>query len=246
VLAAAGLASRRAAEAWIRGGRVTVNGHVARLGESVDPSRDIVCVDGERVGEEPLQYWLVNKPLGVVTTVRDPEGRAAILDLVPGLRARLFPVGRLDRASSGLVLLTNDGPLHHALLHPSHGIEREYFGRLAAGVELEDGRTAPARVARAERDEASTSLYLTMIEGRKRQIRRALEALGHPVIALHRVRFGPLALGRLASGAARQLSAAERAQLLRAAGLEGSRARSSRAKPPRRRGKAQASKPPRV
>jgi 23S rRNA pseudouridine2605 synthase len=235
-----------------------VNGHVARLGESVDPSRDIVCVDGERVGEEPLQYWLVNKPLGVVTTVRDPEGRAAILDLVPGLRARLFPVGRLDRASSGLVLLTNDGPLHHALLHPSHGIEREYFvrvrgrasdatlRRLAAGVELEDGRTAPARVARAERDEASTSLYLTMIEGRKRQIRRALEALGHPVIALHRVRFGPLALGRLASGAARQLSAAERAQLLRAAGLEGSRARSSRAKPPRRRGKAQASKPPRV
>jgi len=258
VIAAAGLASRRGAEAWIRAGRVTVNGRVARLGESADLSQDVVCVDGEQIGAEPLQYWLVHKPLGVVTTVRDPEGRATILDLVPGLRARLFPVGRLDRASSGLVLLTNDGPLHHALLHPSHGIEREYFvrvrgrvndaalRRLAAGVELEDGRTAPARVARVEQEEASTSLHLTMIEGRKRQIRRALGALGHPVIALCRVRLGPLALGRLASGAARPLSAAERAQILRAAGLEGSRARSSRAKRPRPRGKARASKRPRV
>ena len=232
MLAAAGVASRRAAEAWIRAGRVSVNGRTARLGERVDPARDLVCVDGVRVEAEPLEYWLVNKPKGVVTTVRDPEGRTAILELVPGRRGRLFPVGRLDRDTEGLVLLTNDGPLAHALLHPSHGIEREYalrvrgrmsedaLRRLAAGVELEDGRTAPAGVERVAWGEDETQLHLTLVEGRKRQIRRALAALGHPVRSLRRVRMATLRLGRLARGAARPLRARERAALLRAAGLE--------------------------
>jgi len=257
VLAAAGVASRRAAEAWIRAGRVTVNGRVAALGESADPARDVVCVDGQRLVAEPLAYWLVHKPLGVVTTVRDPEGRSAILDLVPERSVRLFPVGRLDRDTSGLVLLTNDGPLHHALLHPSHGIEREYavhargamsdeaLHRLARGVLLEDGATAPAGVDRVTRDRETTSLHLTLVEGRKRQIRRALAALGHPVIALRRVRMGPLRLGRLAEGAARPLHPAERAALLRVAGLGGPPARRSPGKRPPGRGKGKTSKTPR-
>ena len=233
------MASRRAAEALIREGRVTVNGRTASIGESADPRRDLVCVDGERLAAEPLEYWLVNKPLGVVSTVRDPEGRAIVLELAPERRGRLFPVGRLDRDTEGLVILTNDGPLTHALLHPSREVEREYvvrargrmresaLRRLAAGVELEDGRTAPAGVDRVRRGETETTLHLTLVEGRKRQIRRALQALGHPVESLRRVRMGPLRLGRLAKGAARPLTSREVASLRRAVGLEGSGARSS-------------------
>ena len=243
-----------------------MNGRPAHLGQSADPARDLVCVDGRRLAPEPLEYWLVNKPRGVVTTVSDPEGRAMIRELVPGSRARIFPVGRLDRDTEGLVLLTNDGPLHHALLHPSHQIEREYAVRargrmsdavlrqLAEGVELADGRTAPARVERVRRTAEATSLRLTLTEGRKRQIRRALEALGHPVVWLRRVRMGPLRLGRLPSGAARALTAHERAGLLRHAGLAtGERPAAGRGKPARSsggkgasgRGKAGRSKRPR-
>jgi len=255
-LAAAGVASRRAAETLIRAGRVTVNERAARLGERVDPARDVLRVDGERVEPEPLAYWLVNKPTGVVTTVHDPEGRPTVLGLLPdGPRTglRLFPVGRLDRETEGLLLLTNDGPLTHALLHPSHGVEREYelvvrgrlrggaVSRLAAGVELEEGRTAPARVEDVAHDPArgTTALRLTLIEGRKRQIRRALRALGHPVVRLRRVRMGPLRLGRLASGAARPLRARERVALLRAAGLGGPGARRTGRKKARGQGKDQ-------
>ena len=227
ILAAAGVSSRRRAEDLLRQGRVAVNGRTAVLGESADPDRDVIALDGVPVQRESAAYWILNKPRGVLTTVHDPHGRPTVLDLVPERRARLFPVGRLDRDTEGLVLLTNDGRVAHALLHPSHRVEREYRvtvsgrvaattrARLAEGVILEDGVTAPARVGRPTWDPASgTSRFtLTVIEGRKRQIRRALEALGHPVVALLRVRMGPLRLGRLASGAARPLSAGERRSL---------------------------------
>ena len=172
-------------------------------------------------------YWIVHKPRGVLTTARDTHGRDTVLGLVPDCGARLFPVGRLDRDTEGLVLLTNDGALAHALLHPSHGVEREYavsvrghvhnatFQRLARGVELEEGRTAPAGIDRVQHDAKArvTRFHLTLIEGRKRQIRRAMRLFEHPVIRLVRVRFGPLRLGRLTPGAARQLSTRELASL---------------------------------
>jgi 23S rRNA pseudouridine2605 synthase len=168
----------------------------------------------------------------VITTARDPQGRPTVVDLVPDRAHRLFPVGRLDRESEGLLLLTNDGRVAQALLHPSHGSEREYrvtvrgrigasaLRRLAAGVELEEGATAPARVGSARFDpQSGTSRFaLTLVEGRKRQIRRSLAALGHPVVRLVRVRMGPLRLGRLRPGEARELSAWERRTLLAAVG----------------------------
>ena len=229
LLAAAGVASRRAAEALIEAGRVSVNGRRARLGDSADPERDEIALDGVPVSLAAKRYWLVHKPRGVLTTLRDPEGRRTIRELLPASAPRVFPVGRLDRDTEGLVLLTNDGALAHALLHPSHEVEREYVvsvrgelrpreqRRLARGVRLDDGVTAPARVSAVSFDRAAdtTTFHLTLIEGRKRQIRRALSALGHPVRALRRVRMGPLSLAGLACGAARELSAAERAALER-------------------------------
>ncbi len=236
ILAAAGVASRRAAEDLIRAGRVTVNGRVAQLGERADAERDEIALDGERVRRESLEYWIVHKPRGVLTTVSDPHGRSTVIDLVEGSRVRLFPVGRLDLLSEGLVLLTNDGALTHALLHPSFGEEREYrvtvrgsldrstLRRIAEGVELEEGRTAPARTGavRFDPETRTTRLALVLVEGRKRQIRRMLRALGHPVLRLVRVRIGPLELGELAPGEARRLSGRERRALLQAArGLRG-------------------------
>lgn len=229
LLAAAGVASRRKAEELIRAGRVAVNGVPARLGDSADPDRDVVALDGMPLVLEAKQYWIVNKPRGVLSTVRDTHGRRTILDLLPARDARLFPVGRLDRDTEGLVLVTNDGALAHALLHPSHGVEREYVvsvrgvlerreqGRLARGVRLEDGVTAPSRVARVhpDRELDTTTFHLTLAEGRKRQIRRALRALGHPVRALRRIRMGPLRLGRLPPGVARRATPEERAALHR-------------------------------
>lgn len=227
LLAAAGVASRRQAEALLREGRVSVNGVTAQLGDSADPEHDVVAVDGVPVAREELEYWLVHKPRGVLTTVHDPEGRPTVLELAPKRRGRLYPVGRLDRDTEGLVLLTNDGALAQSMLHPSYEVEREYrvtvkgrvepatLRRLARGVELDDGWTAPARTGPAVYDAArDTSRFaLTLIEGRKRQIRRACEALGHPVLRLVRVRMGPLRLGRLAAGKARPLAGAERRAL---------------------------------
>jgi 23S rRNA pseudouridine2605 synthase len=235
ILAAAGVASRRASEDLIRAGRVTVNGAVATLGESADADRDAIALDGEPIKREPLEYWIVHKPRGVLTTVSDPQGRATVIDLVQESTVRLFPVGRLDLLSEGLVLLTNDGPLAHSLLHPSFGEEREYrvtvrgsidrstLRRVSAGVELEDGLTAPARVGavRFDPETRTTRFELVLVEGRKRQIRRMMGALAHPVVRLVRVRMGPLELGRLASGKARPLRARERRVLKRA--LAGSR-----------------------
>lgn len=225
------MASRRACEALIRSGRVAVNGRPGRLGQSAHPGRDVVTLDGRPLGRERLSYWMVHKPRGVLTTMRDPQGRRTVLDLLPANRRRLFPVGRLDRESEGLVLLTNDGALAQVLLHPSFESEREYrvtvrgsvrpttLRRLERGVELEDGWTASARAgdARFDAGAAQTSFSLTVIEGRKRQIRRALSALGHPVVRLLRVRMGPLRLGRLAPGHARVLDARERRALRRLA-----------------------------
>jgi 23S rRNA pseudouridine2605 synthase len=229
ILAAAGVASRRASEDLIRAGRVWVNGEVASLGQSADAQRDAIAVDGELIAAEVLEYWILHKPKGVLTTVSDPEGRQTVVDLIPKRSGRLFPVGRLDLLTEGLVLLTNDGPLAHSLLHPSFGAEREYqvtvrggvepatLEHLAQGVELEDGLTARARVGPAHFDSRArtTRFSLTVIEGKKRQIRRVMEALGHPVVRLVRVRMGPIKLGELAVGEARRLRARERRSLLR-------------------------------
>lgn len=223
LLAGAGLASRRTAETWIRAGRVRVDGVVARLGDRADPTVQAVTVDGRPVRLAAPVWWMVHKPAGVLTTLRDTRGRRTVVGLLPPGVPRLFPVGRLDRETEGLVLLTNDGATAHALLHPSLGSEREYLvtargrmtdmdlRRLAAGVELDDGRTAPARVGAPRFDARgdTTRFALVLREGRKRQIRRALAALGHPVVRLVRVRMGPQRLGRLPAGGARPLTGGE-------------------------------------
>lgn len=208
----------------MRAGRVRINGRVARLGDVARADDDRVELDGRRIRSAPLVYWIAHKPVGTITTRRDPEGRPRIVELLPlSLREQLFPVGRLDLATEGLVLLTNDGATAHALLHPSLGSEREYritargelsaaaAARLARGVKLSDGRTAAAEVGPRRHDARSdtTVFHLTLREGRKRQIRRSLGALGHPVRRLLRVRMGPLRLGRLAPGRARPLTRAE-------------------------------------
>jgi 23S rRNA pseudouridine2605 synthase len=223
-LAHAGVASRRAAEQLVFGGRVAVGGEVVR-----DPARDVsedaeVTVDGARVGTERRVVHALNKPAGVVSTAHDTHGRRTVVDLVPSA-ARLYPVGRLDADSTGLILLTNDGALAHRLTHPSFEVPRVYratvrrapvrekaLRALREGVELDDGRTAPARVRRLAPDK----LEITIHEGRKRQVRRMCEAVGHPVVALERVAFGPLRLGRLGPGEHRRLTRAEVAALRRA------------------------------
>ena len=218
-LAHAGIASRRAAERIVAAGRVVVDGSVV-----TDPARDVddehsVLVDGRPVhagGHERLVYAL-NKPQGVVSTASDPQGRATVVQLVPS-RERLYPVGRLDADTTGLILLTNDGDLAHRLTHPSFEVPRTYRARvrnppvkepalraLREGVELEDGRTAPARVRRLGADQ----LELTIHEGRKRQVRRMCDAVGHPVKSLERVAFGPLRLGALEPGEHRRVTNAE-------------------------------------
>jgi 23S rRNA pseudouridine2605 synthase len=264
LLAAAGVDARRGAEGLIRAGRVRVNGAVAKLGDRADPDVDRIELDGEPIRPERRVYWMLNKPRGVVTSTRDPEGRTTAPELVPEHAARLFPVGRLDRDTEGLLLLTNDGMLAHALLHPSHEVEREYevgvrgeiaaktLARLARGIHLEDGPTAPARVGTVHFDpRTGISMFrLTLIEGRKRQIRRSLLVLGHPVRSLRRVRFGPLRLGNLARGAARRLGAAEQQALdrLAASALSGAKrqqAGRSGANPRRRKPKRGARNSPR-
>lgn len=227
LLASAGFGSRRDVERFLTEKRVTVNGRVATLGDRADPTVDEIRFDGERLLKERPTYWIVNKPRGVVTTVRDNEGRRTVIDLMPSSVGRVFPVGRLDRETSGLLLMTNDGDLSHTLLHPSLGNEREYrvnvkgnvdarvVTRLQRGVNLEEGRMSPAQVddVRYDSDSGTTSLSLTLIEGKKRQIRRSLLFLGHPVRRLARVRMGPLRLGRLKPGEARALRPEEKRAL---------------------------------
>jgi 23S rRNA pseudouridine2605 synthase len=246
-LATAGVASRRAADEIVRAQRVTVNGTTV-----TDPARDVtesddVAVDGAAVSPEAERaVYAVNKPAGVVSTAHDPQRRPTVVSLVPS-RMRLYPVGRLDIDSTGLILLTNDGPLAHRLTHPSFEVPRTYrvvvarppvseraVRALREGVRLEDGLTAPARVRRlGERREV---LELTIHEGRKRQVKRMCEAVGHRVRSLERVAFGPLTLGALAPGGYRRLSQAEIDALSRAGararrGAAASRATRARPRP---------------
>jgi 23S rRNA pseudouridine2605 synthase len=225
-LAHAGVASRRAAEAMIAAGRVTVDGATV-----TDPARDVtgeeaIAVDGHALGATPRRVvYAVHKPVGVVSTAHDTHGRPTVVDLVPEAGTRLYPVGRLDADTTGLILLTNDGELANHLMHPRYEVPKTYRAKVAAppvgeralralreGIDLDDGRTAPASVRAVRAD----VLELTIHEGRKRQVRRMCDAVGHPVVALRRVRFGPLALGDLPLGGHRKLTGAE-VERLRAA-----------------------------
>ena len=224
-LARAGVASRRGADELIKAGRVTVNGAPGELNSLVVRADD-VRLDGRIVGAQRLRHVLLNKPRGTITTARDPQGRPTVVDLVGG-EIRVVPVGRLDRDTTGVLVLTNDGPLAHRLAHPRYGVEKTYVAdvegepgeevvrTLAAGVELEDGRTAPARV----RLVGPSRLELVLHEGRNRQVRRMLEAVGHPVTRLRRSRYAGLGPGRLRPGEWRDLTRAEVAALRRQVGL---------------------------
>jgi 23S rRNA pseudouridine2605 synthase len=255
-LAICGVASRRRAEELIREGRVTLGAELV-----TDPAREVVegdavALDGTLLqGPQAPVVYALHKPLGVLSTARDTHGRRTVTQLVPDAGVRLYPVGRLDRDTSGLILLTNDGALAHRLTHPSFGVERVYLARvqhapvrvealraLRRGVELDDGPTAPADV----RLRASDTLELTLHEGRKRQVRRMCEAVGHPVLSLCRVRFGPLQLGALKPGEPRRLTAQEVEQLRSAGTGRRPRAASFRAEPGRapRRSPARPAAPP--
>jgi len=232
-LATAGVASRRASEEIVRAGRVTVDGQTV-----TDPARDVgashaVAVDGRKIATaRDRVVYALNKPAGVVSTARDPQGRPTVVTMVPQTE-RLYPVGRLDIDTTGLILLTNQGELAHRLTHPSFEVEKTYRvvveGRsvrdselraLREGVELDDGRTSPARVRRVSAD----TIEITIHEGRKRQVKRMCEAVGHPVKRLERIAFGPLTLGELPRGRWRRLSDAEVEALMAVGGPPKARA----------------------
>ncbi len=227
-LARAGVASRRSSEKMISAGRIAVNGAVVtELGTKVDPAHDEVFLDGVPVKlPESKHTLMLNKPSGFLTTMSDPQGRPCVADLVPVAEyPGLYPIGRLDFDTTGLLLFSTDGELGHALLHPSHHVGKTYravvkgkpgkedLERLAKGVLLEDGMTAPAKVRIVDDAGANTVIELIIHEGRKRQVKRMCEAIGHPVRQLHRLSFGPLGLGSLEEGQWRELSPEEVAGL---------------------------------
>jgi pseudouridine synthase len=222
IIASAGLASRREAEDWIREGRVSLNGRVVReLGTKADPSRDTIRLDGKRLGrpERPIAL-LLNKPRGFLSTCSDPEKRPTVMSLIAGVRERVYPVGRLDFASEGLLILTNDGELAMAVTHPRNQCRKVYrvkvrgipsdevLHRIARGVVLEGRKTLPARVSRV-RSESNAWLEVTLTEGRKNQIRKVFEKLGYPVLKLKRIAIGGIGDRGLAPGAWRKLTDAE-------------------------------------
>jgi 23S rRNA pseudouridine2605 synthase len=230
-LARAGFGSRRACEELIAAGRIQINGAVASLGDRVDPASDEVRVDGRRISVDPeLRYFALHKPRGVTTTLRDRHAERDLTLLLPR-GARVFPVGRLDRETEGLLLLTNDGSLAHRLTHPRYGIEKEYLAevdrvpskrqlaQLRRGVELEDGvaRAVDARSAGGSGDRGG--VRLVMVEGRKREVRRMLDAVGLPVRRLVRTRVGPVRLGRMRPAELRELDPTDVRALYRVAGL---------------------------
>ena len=239
ILAEAGIASRRAGEQMIREGRVHVNGRlVTELGSKADPSEDEIRVDGEPIGPAaPLVYLMLHKPHGYVTTAQDNQGRRSVMDLVFKTRERIFPVGRLDMDSEGLLLLTNDGALAQRLMHPSQEVEKEYLAlvrgspgaealrRLRRGIDLDGRPTAPAVVEVVHAPEGlpeyqgRSYLRLVLREGRKRQVRLMCEGAGHPVERLIRVRIGPLRLRGLVPGRVRELTAVEVQRIRQAAGM---------------------------
>jgi 23S rRNA pseudouridine2605 synthase len=223
-LARAGVLSRRKAEELVAHGRVTVNGAVAQVGQTVDPDRDVILVDGNRIGAPaPTEWFVLNTPAGVITSRHDPEGRRTVFDLVPA-RPGLTYVGRLDYLTEGVLLLTTDGSAAHRLTHPSHEVERTYVasvlgeGDLAVeearyGVQLEDGLVKPKRMRAEKRGRGRWDLTITLSEGRNREVRRLCEALGLQVDRLVRVKFGPVELGDLGTGHVRSLTRRERAEL---------------------------------
>lgn len=234
VLAEAGVASRRKCEELITSGHVTVDGRVANLGQSVDPETAKVRVDGVLVGAEEKEYWLLNKPVGVLSAAKDARARRLVTDLVP-TSARIYPVGRLDLDSSGLMLLTNDGALSEMLLHPRYHVEKEYVvtikgalekraaDQIRRGIQLEEGVTSPARLTVVDsptsRNDHISTVRVIIHEGRKRQVRRMFAAVGKKVLTLHRSRFAVLTDENLSPGQARRLTEKEVGELIRLAGL---------------------------
>ena len=223
-LARAGVLSRRKAEELVATGRVTVNGSVAQVGQTVDPDRDVILVDGNRIGAPaPTEWFVLNKPAGVITSRHDPEGRRTVFDLVPP-RPGLTYVGRLDFLTEGVLLLTTDGAAAHRLTHPSHEVQRTYVASVLGdadraveearyGVELEDGPVKPRRMHATRVGRGRWDLSITLSEGRNREVRRLCEALGLQVDRLVRVQFGPVELGDLATGRVRSLTRRERVEL---------------------------------
>lgn len=222
ILSEMGIASRRKSEDMILEGRVTVNGHMATLGTKADPAKDHIKLDGKLlIRPEPKVYLMFHKPKGVVTTLHDPEGRPTVKDFLKKVKYRVFPVGRLDYDSEGLLLLTNDGDFAHSLLHPSKKIFKTYLvkvkgepdegkiQKLRKGIKLREGTTAPAKVKKLRETENNTWFEMTIHEGKKRQIRRMFMEIRHPVLKLKRTKFGGLSLGDLESGAYRFLTAEE-------------------------------------
>jgi 23S rRNA pseudouridine2605 synthase len=223
-LARAGVLSRRKAEELVANGRVTVNGAPAQVGQTVDPERDVIKVDGERIGApSPTEWFVLHKPSGVITSRHDPEGRRTVFDLAPA-RPGLTYVGRLDFLTEGVLLLTTDGAAAHRLTHPSHEVERTYLasvlgdGEMAValarrGVELEDGLVRPRRISAERTGRGRWDMTITLAEGRNREVRRLCEALGLEVDRLIRVKFGPVELGDLPPGKVRSLTKAEKSAL---------------------------------
>lgn len=220
-MASCGVASRRACESIITEGRVTVNGETATLGRSVDPRRDEVCVDGKALHTGGKVYILLNKPRGVITSVKDSRHRKTVLDCVGKVRERVFPVGRLDYDVEGALLMTNDGDLAFRMTHPKYGVEKTYLawvkGRMSPetaiamekGLKLEDGMTAPAKVQILSVGERTTQIRLVLTEGRKREVKRMCMHVGHPVIELQRIAFANVKLRGLRPGEWRYLTANE-------------------------------------
>jgi 23S rRNA pseudouridine2605 synthase len=223
-LARAGVLSRRKAEELVANGRVTVNGAPAQVGQTVDPERDVIEVDGERIGApSPTEWFVLHKPAGVITSRHDPEGRRTVFDLAPA-RPGLTYVGRLDFLTEGVLLLTTDGAAAHRLTHPSHEVERTYIasvlgeGDMAVeharhGVQLEEGLVRPRKITAERKGRGRWELTITLAEGRNREVRRLCEALGLEVDRLIRVKFGPVELGDLAAGKVRSLTKAEKTAL---------------------------------
>ncbi len=222
IIAEMGIASRRKAEEMVMEGRVTVNGKTAVIGMKADPFMDHIKVDGKLlVNPEKKVYFIFNKPRGVVTSLSDPEGRPTVHDFLKGIRQRVFPVGRLDYDSEGMLLLTNDGEFAHAVLHPSKKISKTYLvkvkgvleekdiEKLKTGIRLDRTVTAPAHVRRLRKTENNSWIEMTIYEGKKRQIRRMLDRVGHPVMRLMRIRIDGLEMGELKPGAYRKMTAEE-------------------------------------
>ncbi|AJY78015.1 pseudouridine synthase [Paenibacillus beijingensis] len=232
ILAQAGVASRRKCEELIQSGQVEVNGQtVTELGTKADPSADIITVNGKPIRSEKKVYLMMNKPKGVITSATDPQGRKVVTDYLEGIKERVYPIGRLDYDTEGLLLLTNDGEFANLLTHPSHHVPKTYLAtvkgvphgsaldQLKKGIKLEDGMTAPAEVEYydVDPDNNSSTITITIYEGRNRQVRRMFDAISHPVVRLKRIRFGELGLQNMKRGRFRHLTPQEVKELKDAA-----------------------------